>query len=252
MSGRRDGATPGITRLVLLRHGDCEQTAEKPDPALSGLGQLQCACLRDRLARSGELSRVSALISSPLRRARETAKVVADAVDILPGAIRVRDDLREMSWGKADGWRWDELTNAYGEPAGPDAVFADGESWAGFVRRAGAALTGVASEHAGTDVLIVCHTGIIEVSFIVFGLLGKRADRFQMKPLNAALTSWVSVDGADDAGWRLERYNDAAHLWRDGQWLHRHDDYTDMRSLGDPFWDAVGRESAVSAARAAY
>jgi ribonuclease H / adenosylcobalamin/alpha-ribazole phosphatase len=238
-----------VTRLTLVRHGDCVQSATTPDPDLSELGRLQSMLLRDRLASSGEAGRASLLLSSPLARARETAEIVASAVGVPALGIIHDDGLREMSWGLAEGWRWDELARRYGEPAGPDDAFGpDGESWASFVKRGSAALSGIARAHAGADILAVAHTGIIEISFMLFGRLRRRVNRFEMKPFNTSLTTWISIRESDEMNWRLERYNDVAHLWRAGKILHRPDDYADLAPAGDPFWEAVGRESASSVA----
>ena len=57
-----------LTRLLLIRHGDCTQTATEPDPGLSELGRMQCELLRDRLMATGEADRASARrISAPAR-----------------------------------------------------------------------------------------------------------------------------------------------------------------------------------------
>jgi broad specificity phosphatase PhoE len=152
-----------------------------------------------------------------------------------------------MSWGSAEGWRWEDLAATYGEPSGPEDTFGpDGESWASFVKRGSRALSMVVREHAGSSIVAVTHTGIVEVSFILFAHLPKRINRFEMKPLNAGLSSWVSVQGSSPPKWRLEQYNDVSHLWRSGRLLHGPDDYSDLRQGGDPFWDAVGRDGVIS------
>jgi broad specificity phosphatase PhoE len=233
-----------VTRVTLVRHGDCAQSAATPNPELSDLGRLQCMLLRDRLASSGEAGRAPRLLTSPLVRARQTAEIVAGAIGARPASIAEDEGLREMSWGLAEGWRWDELARSFGEPAGPDDSFGpDGESWASFVKRGSAALSGIARAHAGTDILVFTHTGIIEVSFMLFGRLQQRVNRFEMKPSNTSLTTWISIQDSYQVTWRLERYNDIGHLWQAGKIAHRSDDYSELAPAGDPFWDAIGRES---------
>jgi broad specificity phosphatase PhoE len=236
-----------LTRLLLIRHGDCNQTATEPDPGLSGLGHMQCELLRDRLMATGEVDRASVLLVSPLRRAVESAEILRGALEVPASDVIVYEGLREMSWGKAEGWRWEDLVATYGEPAGPHAAFApNGESWTSFVRRGRGALSRIVRQYAGSNIIAVTHTGIIEASFILFASLSKRIHRFEMKPFNTGLSSWASQAGSSAGRWRLEAYNDIGHLWRRGKLLHRHDGYADLAQGGDPFWDAIGREDVIS------
>src|SRR6478609_7405818 len=76
-------ATP--TRLVLLRHGQSLATVDRVvggrrgDQGLSELGVSQCESLRDRLQRTRELGPIDALYASELRRAIQTAEIIAPA-----------------------------------------------------------------------------------------------------------------------------------------------------------------------------
>lgn len=105
-----------LTRLLLIRHGDCTQTATEPDPGLSELGRMQCELLRDRLMATGEADRASVLVVSPLRRAVESAEILRDGLKVPAAGMVIHEGLREMSWGKAEGWRWEDLVAAYGQP----------------------------------------------------------------------------------------------------------------------------------------
>ena len=236
-----------LTRLVLIRHGDCIRTAMEPDPGLSDLGRMQCEFLRDRLMATGEADRASVLVVSPLRRALESAEILRGALKAPASDMIVYEGLREMSWGKAEGWRWEDLVATYGEPTGPHDAFApNGESWTSFVRRGRGALSRIVKQYAGCNIIAVTHTGMIEVSFILFSSLSRRINRFEMKPFNTGLSSWASHVGSSAGRWRLEVYNDIGHLWRRGKLLHRHDDYADLAHGGDPFWDAIGRDHIIS------
>ncbi|MFI5048216.1 MAG: histidine phosphatase family protein, partial [Acidimicrobiia bacterium] len=83
------------------------------------------------------------------------------------------------------------------------------ETWAEFFVRAGARLRRVADEHAGETVVVVCHGGIIGASFIALGDLPVRHGSILVRDIvNTSLTEWRH----DDTGWRLMRFNDAAHL----------------------------------------
>jgi broad specificity phosphatase PhoE len=101
------------------------------------------------------------------------------------------------------------------------------DSWQQFERRVVTALRGYAAEPGMT--VLVCHTGVIEVSFVEFGRLARRSDRFAMAPRNASITTWARPDGGD--GWRLETYNDCQHLWVNGSLRHRAEDFSSDEEL---------------------
>ncbi len=76
----------GVTRLVLVRHGEAQTHVDqvigghRGCTGLSELGRRQAAALRDRLASTGELASATALWSSILPRAVETADIIAPAI----------------------------------------------------------------------------------------------------------------------------------------------------------------------------
>jgi probable phosphoglycerate mutase len=173
-----------------------------------GVGQAEA--LRDRLVATGELASATAVYASVLPRALETAAIVA------PGLGRrqaVADcDLCELHPGEADGLTWSEFVTRFEAPdwdQDPDAVLAPGgESWTGFVHRVSTVLAATAQRHPGALVVIFCHGGVVEAS--LESLLPVAADRgrLRLRTQHTSLTEWEW--GPD--GWRLLRYNDAAHL----------------------------------------
>ncbi len=219
-----------VRRLVLIRHADTDATGIRDDPDLSRMGKLQAERLRDRFIATGELGEVSGFYSSELNRSRSTAQLLYPAI----GSANLRLDgaLREMFWGEAEGRSWVSMVEDYGVPSGKDSAFADGETWNEFERRARSALRTYAAL-PGTTV-VVCHTGIIEVSIIEFAGLDRRALRFAMAPRNTSITTWTELEGGTAAR-RLDVYNDAAHLWLNGEWLHRRESL----QSDEPFWNAL-------------
>lgn len=239
----QNDSEPSITRIVVIRHGDFVTGEGVGDPGLSPRGKTQCALLRRRLLESGELSDATMLLSSPLKRARETAELIVDAIGMGACSVMEFPLLREMYWGVAEGLTWSQLVDKHGAPNGPEAPFAPGgESWKEFVTRAADALGHVAQQFSGSTIVIVAHTGIIEASFVQFAGLAKREERFAMAPRNTGLTCWVSLASAVPKEWRLEVYNDASHLWAAGVFAHRNEDYARLVDGEDPFWRAVGRD----------
>ncbi|HEV7886342.1 MAG TPA: histidine phosphatase family protein [Acidimicrobiales bacterium] len=209
------------TRLVLIRHGEAQCHVEqrvggpKGCTGLSDEGRRQAALLRDRLARTGELSGAQALYSSTLPRAVETAEIIASAVG---GGLAVKQeaDLSEIDPGMADGMPWERFREEYmPEPYQWDAFrpMAPGaESWASFMARVGAGLQELARRHAGETVVAACHGGVIEGAWVALGQL-PIVSHFEHDVWNTSITEWVlrpSRRGTE--AWALTRFNDSAHL----------------------------------------
>jgi broad specificity phosphatase PhoE len=101
------------TRLIIVRHAQSEANAEGRiqghlDVALSELGLRQSACLAERLA---DL-RVDAIYSSPFRRTKQTADVVADKVG---SQVQTLLGLRERDVGVLQGLNRQEIIEKFPE-----------------------------------------------------------------------------------------------------------------------------------------
>jgi probable phosphoglycerate mutase len=223
-----DDALPQPTRLVLIRHGESRSTVDRVvggHRGCSGLtdrGVRQAKALRDRLARTGELAEAAVVLTSVLPRAIETAEIIGPALGGLP--VEQRCELCEIHPGEGDGLNWEEFSALY-RPEGlasgnPYKVMAPGgESWASFFVRVGEALLRAAAENAGETVVVVCHGGVIEGAFAALGGLPLRRP-FDVRVENTSLTEWSYHPADGDLGnaghrlarWRLDRFNDAAHL----------------------------------------
>jgi probable phosphoglycerate mutase len=126
------------------------------DPALSPRGQEQAKSAGEALAARGDLGVV---ITSPLRRCRETAEIVAGSLGL---DVAVDDGFAEASFGEWDGRtleevakRWPDVLESWltsGDVAPPG-----GETTDAVVERVSAARDRGLAAHAGRTVLIVTH-----------------------------------------------------------------------------------------------
>jgi probable phosphoglycerate mutase len=156
---------PSSRHLLLLRHGQSEWNAlgrwqGQADPPLSPLGEEQARDAARRLAALG----FTAVVSSDLSRARQTAAILAGSLGL---PVDLDPDLREIDVGD-----WEGLTRAEIEASWPGAL-ADwsagrsdaplgGESRFHLVARARAALARAAAAAApGERVLVVSHGALI-------------------------------------------------------------------------------------------
>ena len=208
------------TELYLVRHGEAVANVEpvigglRGDAGLTARGREQARLLRERLlAQPIDADR---LVSSTLPRALQTAEYVAQALDL---PVLHDDGLHELRPGEADGLtveQWRARYRAGEQTPGtwdPYRVFSPGgESWAAFLARAGAALSGLVARYRDETVVAVCHAGIVEASFALAFGLGPSGNRVDCAPLNTSLTHWRHRTTRAEPEWTLVSFNDAGHL----------------------------------------
>jgi broad specificity phosphatase PhoE len=158
-----------VTTLLLARHGETDWNREfriqgSSDTELNETGRAQARALADELA--GE--RIDAVYASDLRRARETAEIVAARRGLI---VRVDPDLRERSFGS-----WEGLTRAEIDARFPDLEHHDGETDAEVRARVLAAVDRIVREHPGEEVLVVSHGGALNALW--HHALGERIERW--------------------------------------------------------------------------
>jgi broad specificity phosphatase PhoE len=156
-----------VTTILLARHGETDWNREgrfqgHADPPLNETGRAQAA----ELAAELEGVELAAVYSSPLRRAVETAEVVAAEHGLEPVAV---DALREVDVGSWQGLTREEIEAGFPEQFARwldyDQGWEDGESYEGMGRRAVAVLLELAAAHEGERILAVTHGGPIRAAF---------------------------------------------------------------------------------------
>ena len=151
-----------MREIVLLRHGKPE-IPEKTclgitDVPLSEEGRTGVYRLREE----GLLTGISRIITSPLSRCRETAKILSDGK--IP--VTVEEDLREISMGAWDGLTFSEIKERFPEEyAARGEDIADyevpgGESFRACQKRVYQAWQRIRTACDG-NLLVVCHAGVI-------------------------------------------------------------------------------------------
>lgn len=220
MAEAPEGEDRTPTHLWLIRHGQAVVNVQpvlggpKGDTGLTELGVRQAERLRDRLAASGEV-RPDVLIASTLPRAWQTAQILAPAFGDLP--VLPDDEVQELRVGPAaDGLSVEEYTRRFGwvdlraEPFTP--VDPGGESWSAFALRVCTALERITREHRGRTIVVVCHGGVVDTSFLHFFRMPTNAlPEVALHTANCSLTHWERLWSHGAMRWRLNRYNDTAH-----------------------------------------
>jgi broad specificity phosphatase PhoE len=203
---------PSVTRLLLVRHGATQLTAEDRFSGdvgvdLSNEGRFQVRALAQRLS----VESIEAVYASPLTRTMETAAILAapQKRDVIE-----RAGLKEISHG-----RWEGLTRREVEERFPDEyksweadpfTFAPvgGESGLSVLARSLPVIREIVVAHAQQTVLVVSHKATLRIllsSLLGFDARGYR-DRLDQSP--ACLNV---VDFRDEVRARLMLFNDVSH-----------------------------------------
>ena len=201
-----------VTRLFLVRHGATTATEEgrfsgSIGVELSDQGRSQAARLGERLAQQD----ITAIYSSSLSRALDTARIIAEHCHVEPVT---RDELREIGHGHWEGLTREEVEEQFGEEyaaweADPFTFApADGESGVSVLARALPVIREMVTTHSGGQVLVVSHKATLRLvlsSLLGFDARGYR-DRLDQSP--ACLNV---VDFKDPVRARLMLFNDTSH-----------------------------------------
>jgi probable phosphoglycerate mutase len=197
--------------LYLVRHGETDWNRENRwqghhDRPLSALGRAQATAAARRLV--GE--RLTQVHSSDLKRASETAQIIAEACGLEASADPT---LREVDVGS-----WAGLTRAEAKerfPVGYARRRAGGTGWEGgetyeqMGERVRAFVTSLLDGARGSErIALVCHSGVIRV-LVVHALGLGPADR---RHLGGNEHGALSVLRVRKGTWSLRVYNDACHL----------------------------------------
>ncbi|MFE9455596.1 bifunctional RNase H/acid phosphatase [Streptomyces californicus] len=212
------GSAPDLgapATLVLLRHGETALTPQKrfsgsggTDPELSATGRDQARRAAEHFAALGT---VQEIVSSPLRRCRETAAAVASRLGL---DVHVDEGLRETDFGAWEGLTFGEVRERHGDDltawlASPDtAPTGGGESFAEVAERVAAARDRIVARYAGRTVLLVTH--VTPIKTLVRLALGAPPEALFRMELSAASISSVAYYGDGNASVRL--LNDTSHL----------------------------------------
>jgi broad specificity phosphatase PhoE len=198
------------TRLVLVRHGATAHSAEhrfsgRNELPLDELGERQAAALASR-----SYGAVAAIVSSPLRRAAQTAEQISSAVGV---PVTTDDDLAEIDFGAFEGLTFAEARARF--PAelvawtgAPEVAPPGGESFAALARRIRRARDRIVAAHGDATVLVVTHVSPIKA--LVRAALDAPPTSFFRMHLDTASVS--RLDYYADGAASLRLFNDVSHL----------------------------------------
>lgn len=199
-------------RLILVRHGSTIWNAEgkyqgKFDVPLSDRGRQEAQMVAERLRDEN----ITAVYSSDLIRARETAEIIARLHGL---AVNVIPELGEINFGDWEGLTAKEIQEKFGEEAyrtwmedPVNASIAGGERITEFAQRVVRGFNQVIQAHPDDTVVLATHGGALMV--LGCHLHGEDLSCFRKYYHHNAAISVVEVEGDI---FRFEHLNCQGHL----------------------------------------
>jgi probable phosphomutase (TIGR03848 family) len=204
----REEKEPKPTTLLLIRHARNDWVGDRlagwtPNVHLNDKGRAQAEALAQRLADQP----ITAVYTSPLERAVETAQAIAALHQL---DVQIREGVGEVQYGewtgkslkelaKEDAWR---VVQFY--PSG--ARFPGGESMHEMQARAVAEVDAIVAAHPSETVVVVSHADVIKAALAHY--MGLHLDLFQRLVVSPAS---LNVFTFTPMGPRLVCLNDTAH-----------------------------------------
>ncbi|KAL5557077.1 hypothetical protein UlMin_039313 [Ulmus minor] len=198
--------------IIIVRHGETEWNADGRiqghlDVALNDVGRKQAAAVAERLSKETE---ISAIYSSDLKRAFETAEIIAASC----GGLEVIKDpgVRERNLGDLQGIVYRDAVKvcpkaheAFISPKSDQEIPGGGESRDQLYQRCTSALQRIGNKHKGQRIVVVTHGGVIRTLYKWACPNGKAGG----KVLNTSVNIFHLSDGDN---WTVKVWGDVSHL----------------------------------------
>jgi broad specificity phosphatase PhoE/ribonuclease HI len=189
--------TTAPTTTLLLRHGETPLSVERRFAGVGDIPLTDAGVAQARAAAEALGSyEIEAIVTSPLRRCRDTAKEVAAVVG---APVREEDGFRELDFGSWEGMTFAEVRER--RPEQMDAWLADpsvpppgGESFDDAFRRVRTALDKLIVRHRHQRVLVVSHVTPIKM-LLRHALLAPPQSMYR---INLDVASLSTIDWYDD------------------------------------------------------
>jgi probable phosphoglycerate mutase len=202
------------TRILAIRHGETAWNVDTRiqghlDIPLNDTGRLQARRLAEAIA--GE--DLAAVYASDLARACETAEALARGAGV---EVVRHDGLRERAFGAFEGLTFAEIEARWPDQAlrwrrrDPEFAAEGGETLRAFHARCIATASALASRHAGRQIALVSHGGVMDCLYRAATRVDLAAPR-TWRLGNASINRLLHTP----QGFSLVGWNDTHHLERE-------------------------------------
>lgn len=199
------------TKFILFRHGQTEWNAGErfrghADLSLNETGLAQAQKIAERLKSES----INAIYCSPLRRARQTAQPLADALHL---QVRAHDGLNDINFGALEGMTIEEAQQAFPEVIAtwlsrPGHVkFPKGDAFKKMRTRIQEMLDELSPKHESQTIVLVSHKVVCGALLCV--VLGLDTDSLWQIQQDVAC---INRFEKRELGWVVTLVNDTDHL----------------------------------------
>jgi probable phosphoglycerate mutase len=200
------------TRIIAVRHGETAWNVDsriqgQTDIGLNETGRWQARRVGEALASAP----ITAVYSSDLGRAHQTAQEIAEAAGI---PVVADTGLRERSFGMFEGKTFDEIHQTWPDHAHnwrkriPDWQPPEGgESLLELRERVTRTMHELAARHPGVQIVVVAHGGVLDPLYRIASGQGGHSPRTWELPNGAINRLLWTPDGFTLVGW-----SDTQHL----------------------------------------
>ena len=190
-----------MTKFVLVRHGqskanECGYLVGKTEAPLSSLGERQAKAVSEYILKK---YKVDVIYSSPLSRACNTVKGVADAIDL---PMITENELREFDFGEWEGLTHEEIKNNFDDgyskwASDPGMVTPPGgEAMAHLQKRVVEKLKEIGKKEDGKTVLVGSHSSVIRALLCYVQGLPLTKMKYTPWVVNGSIAE-INFDGED-------------------------------------------------------
>jgi uncharacterized phosphatase len=184
-----------ITTLCIIRHGETDWNSSGrlqgcEDTELNDAGREQAGRLAGYFARE----HWDCIITSPLKRASETAQIIGGNLSLQN--IQIDPGLRERDYGSASGLLPEERHKRF-----PDGVIPDQEEFEHLRSRAVATLNDIVERNRGKRVIVVSHGAF--TNSILYTISNGEFGSFKTRLKNGCINKIIYSNDK----WSVEFYN---------------------------------------------
>ncbi|HON52813.1 MAG TPA: histidine phosphatase family protein [Bacteroidales bacterium] len=184
-----------VTTLSLIRHGQTDWNAVgklqgREDIPLNDFGREQAK----KLAHYFSLQQWDCIVTSPLQRAFETARIISNSLQNIQ--IHTNALLVERCWGQASGLTYEQRKETF-----PDGIIPQQEEFEPLQQRAMQAMNDIIRQHEGKHVIVVSHGALINA--VLHAVSHGEFGSFKTRLANAC----ISILQYNNSSWNVLFYN---------------------------------------------
>lgn len=176
-------------KLFVLRHGETEENIDKimqgkMDTILNDIGRKQC----EKVKNKAKKAQIDLIVSSPLKRTIETAKIAAPGVEII-----IDDRLISRNHGEFQGKKRTDINLYDYWNIKQNNKYKEAESVMELYNRVISLIIDLKKEHSKQHILLVTHSGICRILYYYFNGIDPSGDLTDYESTNCSFEEYEII-----------------------------------------------------------